>query len=88
MLVTEGDVIDYSMSTSHIDIMSEMTYPFDTTQEYFVMRKNIGEILGKILSWFSIFVLIFTFLISPLVDFNYKFELCQKIYDNEKLNRL
>lgn len=44
--------------------------------------------MGKILSWFSIFVLIFTFLISPLVDFNYKFELSQKIYDNEKLNKL
>lgn len=58
------------------------------TDQYELSRYNIAEILGRILSWFSVFVLICAFVVSPVLDFNYKVELAQKLYDNEKLNSI
>lgn len=65
-----------------------MFVPYDLTDQYELSRYNIADILGRILSWFSVFVLICAFIVSPILDFNYKVELAQKLYDNEKLNSI
>jgi hypothetical protein len=44
--------------------------------------------MGKLMSWFSIFVLIAALGVSPILDYNYKVELCKKLYDNPKLDSI
>jgi hypothetical protein len=73
---------------STITFFSELYVPFDLTDQYELARYNIADILGRILSWFSVFVLICAFVVSPVLDFNYKVELAQKLYDNQKLNSI
>jgi hypothetical protein len=73
---------------STVTFYSELYVPFDLTDQYELARYNIADILGRILSWFSVFVLVCAFAVSPVLDFNYKVELAQKLYDNQKLNSI
>lgn len=75
-------------NASHVDFFSEYVYPFDLTDQFTMTRYNIADILGRVLSWFSVFVLIFALGVSPILDYNYKVELAQKLYDNDKLNKI
>jgi len=58
---------DTSDNFSSVRFYSENVKPYDTTTSYTITRSNIGDILGKLLSWFSIFVMIAAFGVQPIL---------------------
>lgn len=50
--------------------------------EFIVTRQDIATVIAKFLTWFSILIITFQLVVSPIVDWSYKMTLAKLIYQN------
>jgi hypothetical protein len=50
--------------------------------EFIITRQDLASIIAKFLTWFSILIIVFQLIVSPIVDWSYKMTLAKLIYQN------